>query len=102
CRYVSEGAITIVVIEDIFSILRDVQIRKAVAVIITHGNALSVTARGNASLIRYVSECAVPIVPVECVAQGGIRCEKIAFAAVHQVNVHPAVVVVVEKSASSA
>jgi len=44
----------------------------------------------------------VAIVAVERIAQGRIRGEKIALPAVHQVNVHPAVVVVVQKGATCA
>ncbi len=55
---------------------------------------------GNAGFFGHVGESAVAIVVVERVAQRLGRIVKIALATVDEVDVHPAVVVVVEKARS--
>ena len=80
----------------------DVQIRKAVAIVVANRHAHAVAAGRHAGLCGDVGEGAVTIVAIERVAQGRIRSEEIALAAVDQVDVHPPVVVVVEESASRA
>src|SRR5262249_35357052 len=52
------------------------------------------------SSFRDVGECAVSVVFIQCVAQRGLRIVEVTLAAVDQVNVHPTIVVVIEKSAA--
>ena len=87
-------------IKDAAAVLRDIEIRETVAVVIPDGNALAKAARRHTGFFRHVGERAVAIVPIQRVTQRRIGTEKIAFAAIHQVNVHPAVVVIVEKCAA--
>ena len=56
---------------------------------------------GHACLSGNVGECAVAVVPVKPVAQRRVRSEEVAGTAVDEENVHPAVVVEIEKCASS-
>ena len=60
-------------------------------------HALSEAAPGHSSLFRHVGEGSVAIVFIKSVAQRCFGDKKITFAAVHQIDVHPAVVVIVEK-----
>ena len=87
-------------IKDAAAVLRDIEVRKTVAVVIPDSDALAKTARRHACFFRYVGKRSVAIVLVERVAQRWVRGEKIALATVHQVNVHPAVVVIIEKCAA--
>ena len=57
-------------------------------------------AAGHSRLLGHVGEGAVAVVAVERVAQGRPRREEVGPAAVHEVDVHPAVVVVVEEGAA--
>src|SRR5580693_9206945 len=97
---IRERTVAIVVIEDAAAVLRHIDIRKTVAVVITHGNALPVTAGRHPGSFRYIGERAVAIVFIEGVAQRQVRCEEIALPAIYQIDVHPAIVVVVEKCAA--
>ena len=87
-------------IENASAILRDVEIGEAVAVVVSNGNALAITTRGDSCFLRNVGEGAVAIVAVECVSQRLRGSVEIALAAVDEVDVHPAVVVVIEESAA--
>ena len=78
----------------------DEQVRISIVVIVayryTHAEG---GASGDPGLLRHISERAVSIVLVERVAQ---RCRgfiEIRWTTVHQVQIHPAVVVIIEKCA---
>ena len=87
-------------IKDAAAVLRNIEVRKTVAVVIRNSDALAKAARRHTGFFRYVGKRSVAIVPVQRVAQRRVRGEEIALAAVHQVNVHPAVVVIIEKCAA--
>ena len=89
-------------IEDASTILSDVEIGKAVSIVIAHGYALAIAAGSHASFYGYVSESSVAIILVQRITQGRIGIEKITVPAVDQVNVHPTVIVIVEESATCA
>src|SRR5437763_13798760 len=78
----------------------DYDVGETVAVIVTDGNALPVAASHNACFLGYIRERPVPIIAIEHVAQRPRRCVEIACSAVHQINVHPPIVVVIEKTAA--
>src|SRR5580704_2667523 len=92
---VGESTVAVVVIEDARGVLRHVNIRKAVAIVVANGDAHAVGVATDAGFLCDVSKCAVAIVFVERVAQRRIRIEEVALAAIDEINVHPAVVVVV-------
>ncbi len=100
--HIGESAVAVVVIEDASTILSDVQIGKAVSIVVAHGYALAITTGGHASLLGYVRKGSIAIVSIQSIAQSRIRIEEITSPAVDQVNVHPTIVVVVEKSATCA
>ena len=89
-------------IQNAFSVLGHIHIGKSVAVVVTHGNTLPVAAGGDAGLLGDVGESSVSIVAIERIAQGRIGIVEVALAAVDEIDVHPSVVVVVEKGAACA
>ena len=97
---VGEGAVAIVAIENAAAILRDVEIGETVGVVVANGDAHAVAAAGDAGFFGDIRERAVAIVAVEGVAERSGRSPKIAGATVDEVDVHPAVVVVIEEGAA--
>src|ERR1700733_11572274 len=79
---VTQGSVTIVVIENAFSVLRHIQIRKTVAVVVTDSNPLSVAPGRYARLLGDVGKGTIAIVAIERVAQGRIGIVEVTFAAV--------------------
>ena len=100
CRHVGEGAVAVVVVKNAMRILRDVEVGEPVAVIVADGDAHAVRVSGHARFLRHVGESAVAVVVIERVPEWLSRLIEIAASAVHQINVHPAVVVVVEECAA--
>ena len=89
-------------IEDAARILRHVEIRPAVAIVVTDRDTHAVGIPRHASFLRHVRKCAVAVVAIECVAEWSRRFIEIARSAIRKVDVHPAVVVVVEERAARA
>ncbi len=89
-------------IEDAARILRHVEIRPAVAIVVADCDTHAVSIPRHASLLRHVRECAVAVVAIECVTERSGRFIEIARSAIHKVDVHPAVVVIVEERAARA
>jgi hypothetical protein len=102
CGHVGKGAVAVIAIQDASGILGDVEIGQAVAVVIADRNAHAVGASGNPRLFGDVGKRAIPVVPVEGIAKRLQGIIEIARAAVDEVDVHPAVVVVIEESAAGA
>src|SRR5580704_2414120 len=94
--YVRESAVAVVVIEDVFSVVRDVEIFIAVIVVIADANALAPSGVSQACFLSDVSESSVMIIMIEmaCVSFSGRR--RVKAGAIDDENVGPAVVVVVE------
>ena len=89
-------------VENAAAELGDVQIREAVAVIVANRDSHAIAAAGHAGFFSHVGERAVAIVAIERVAQRLRRSVKIALAAVDEINVHPAVVIVIKERAARA
>ena len=100
--HIGERAVAVVAVQNAAPVLRDVKIGKTIAVIVAHGCTHAIAATGDAGLFGHVRECAVAVIAVKGVAQRLGRSKYVALAAVHQVDVHPAVVVIVEESATRA
>src|ERR1700691_5528439 len=99
---IAESAVAIIVIEDAVRVLRDVEVGETVAIVIADSDAHAVGVTRDAGFFGHVGESAVAIIAIECVAQGLRRSVEIAGAAVDEIDVHPAVVVVVEEAAAGA
>ena len=101
-RYISEGAVTVVAVENAAPILGHVQVREAIGVVIADGDAHAITTTSNTGRFGDIGEGTVAVIAVERVAQRLRWSEDVAFPAIDEINVHPAVVVVVAKGASGA
>src|ERR1700680_4059959 len=67
---VGESAVAIVVVEDIFSVIGDVEIFPAIVVVIADANALAPPGVGQAGFLRDIGEGSVVIVVIE-MTRGG-------------------------------
>ncbi len=99
-RNVGEGPVAVVVIQNASSILRDIHVRETVAVVVAYCNALPVSLARNSRLFCDISESPVAIIAIHRVPQRGIRIIKVTFAAIDEVDVHPSVIIVVQKRAA--
>src|SRR5207247_11095365 len=96
-RHIRKRPIAIVVIQNAAAVLRDVEIGPAVIIIVSYGGAHAVTAAGNTRFFRDVGKSAVAIVVVQRVTERRIWIVEITSYSVGQVQVHPDVVVVLDK-----
>ena len=95
--HVGERAVAIVLVENAASIGCDEDIRPPVVVVVTDGNAHSESSARHARSFGHIGERAVAIVLVKCIVDRLSGGPEIARPAVHQVDIHPAIVVVVEE-----
>src|SRR5580692_4430764 len=93
--YVGEGAVAVVVVENIFSVVGDIEIFTAVVVVIADADALAPAGVREAGFFCDIGESTVVIVVIE-MAGGRFRGGGIEAGAVNDEDVRPAVVVVVE------
>src|SRR5437867_9927040 len=98
--YVGECTVTIVLVKNAASVGCDENIRPSVVVVVADGNAHSEGSARHTGFFGDISECAVAIVFVKCIADRLCWGPEIARPAVHQVDIHPSVVVKVEESAT--
>ena len=84
-------------IQNAFAVLGYVEILETIAVIVSDCYSHSIASGLDLGLLGYIRESAIAIVPIERVPQRTWRIVEIAFAAVDQVNVHPAVIVIIEE-----
>src|SRR5262249_1726832 len=75
---VCEGAVAVIVVKNIFAVLRDVEIRKAVVVVITPDAAQAIGGAWYAGLLRHVDERSVAFVSIESVASGDAAIIEVA------------------------
>src|SRR5579883_2145343 len=80
--------------------LADEEIELSIVVVVEPYGARRPSRSSDPGFLGDISKCYVAVVPIERVAQGRIGIVEIAFAAIYEVYVHPAVVVVVEKGAA--
>src|SRR6266849_3117468 len=93
---VGEGAVSIVVIENVLAVVGDVEIVEAVVVIVPDAHALAPAGVSQASLFGDVGECAVVIVAVEMAGGRFAGGQAFQFRTVHNENIGPAVIVIIE------
>src|SRR5579871_2736346 len=67
--HVGKGAVSVVVVENAVGILRNVQVRKSIPVIITNCHTHSVGVALYARMLGHISKSAVAIVVIQSVAQ---------------------------------
>ena len=95
--HIREGAVAVVVVEHIFAILADVEVRPAVVVEIGDGYAQAVTGSRHAGLVCNIGKSTVAVIVVKRVACSDASA--IQITAVEKVQVRPAVAVIVENGA---
>ena len=83
-------------IQNVFSVVGDVEIFPAVVVVVADANALAPTGVGEAGFFRDVGEGAVVIVVVEMACGQFSRGGRIEACAVNDEDVGPAVVIIVK------
>ena len=100
CGHIGERPIAVVAIEQRASIAGDEDVRPAIVVVVADRDAHAERPARHAGLVRHVGKGAIAIVPQQRVLErrGGLK--KVAGTAVHQVDVHPPVVVEIEEGAS--
>ena len=97
-----ERAVALVVIKTILAIVGDVQIVEAIVVVVARADALSPAGGAQAGFVGHVGEGAVVIVVKEMIGgsrRSGLRTER---GAVHDEDVGPTIVVVVEDGDAAA
>src|SRR5438445_10345232 len=95
--HIRKCPVAVVSIENTAAILRYVEVGEAVSVVIADCHTHPVAASRDPRLFGDVRERAIAIVVIESIAKRRTRIIKIALAAVHQIDVHPSVVVVIEE-----
>ena len=86
----------LVVVEAVLAVVGDVKIFPSVVVVVANANALSPAGRGQAGFGGHVGEGSVMIVAVQMIAGALPGRKPFELRAIHQKDVGPAVVVVVE------
>src|SRR5437879_8578301 len=94
-RHVREGPISIVVIENAVGILRDIEIRKAVSVIVPGRDSHAIRISRHTGFLRYISKRALAIVVVKDIAQRTRWLVKIAVPAFSALTAHPPAIVLI-------
>src|SRR5579859_1272540 len=98
---VGESSVAVVAIEDVFAVVGDVEIFPAVIVIVADAGSLAPAGVGQAGFVRDIGESTVVIVMVEMAGREIARGRRIESGAVHDEDVWPAVVVVIEDGDAS-
>src|SRR5207249_4384149 len=81
-RHVGEGAVVVVPVESVATVVRDKEIRPAVAVEVSDGAPHPIGVPAHARLRRHVGEGAVPVIPVERVMRLALLRPPVEVAAV--------------------
>src|ERR1700730_10840004 len=97
--YIRERSVAVVAVEDVLSPVGDEQIVEAIIVIVAHTYAASPARLQQACPLGYIREAAVPVVFEEPIA--GARRSVGEASPGEQKNIEPAVVVEVEKGATT-
>ena len=100
--HVGKSSVAVVAIQNAAAVLRHIKVGEAICVVISYGNAHAVASAGYSGFFSHVGKSSVPIIPVERVAQRACGSKNVAGPAIHEIDVHPAIVVVIKERATSA
>src|ERR1051326_5511978 len=101
--YVSESSVAVVAIENVATEAGDVKIGPAVVVVVAHRAAHRELARSrDAGLVGHVGKRSIVIVMVECAARGLALERAFDAGGVSEVNVGPAIAVVINEQHAAA
>src|ERR1700678_533797 len=95
--YFCESSISVVVVQKVLAPVGDKNVLKAIVVIVTDTHALSPTRMGQACLGSDVAESAVPIIVKQLVGGMILVRRSIQSSSVHQKDVQPSIIVVVDE-----
>src|SRR5206468_5628117 len=90
----------VIMIENVTAIACHQKVREAVSIVVSDSDAHAEVSAGHAGGQRDIRKAPIPIVLVEGVPGRILGIVKVACAAVHQVDVQPAVVIKVEEGAA--
>src|SRR6266853_985360 len=93
---ISERAVAVVVVQNIFSVVSDVQIFEAVVVVIADAHPLAPAGVSQPSFFGDIGERAVVIVVVEVARRRFGSWQRFQFCAIHDENIRPAVMVIIK------
>src|SRR5262245_11020540 len=97
-RGICESPISIIVIENVLAILRQIQVDLSVVVVIAEDAAQSISIAWNTGFIRYIGEYAVTIILIEGIA--GQNAAIVKVSSVDEVNIlRPVVVIITDTDA---
>src|SRR5882762_7546185 len=99
---IRERAVAIVVVQNIFSVVSDVQIFEAVVVVIADAHPLAPAGVCQPGLFGDIGESAVVIVVVEVARRRSGSWQGFQFRAVHDENIRPTIVVVIKNGYAGA
>ncbi len=94
--HVGKRSVAIVVIQNIFSVIRHEQVFISVVLVISDTNALSPPTMRQPGFFRHVGECSIVIVVVEMIGRRLLSRQWIKRGSIHHKNIRPSVVVVIE------
>src|ERR1700744_798537 len=95
---IGEGAIVVVMVEAIFPEVRYIKIGPAVVIVIAHPYAIAPTIVCHTCFGSNIRECAIVVVVKEGgVWSFGLAVESVIGGSVHQIDVDPAIMVVVKQ-----
>src|SRR5690348_7252309 len=98
---VSEGAVSIVVVQNAPAISKNKQVREAIIVVIAHSHThAEKTFRSYACFLRNVAESAVAIVTIQSASQGAFWLIDSRCRSVSQVQIQQSILVIVNPSAA--
>src|SRR5262249_620744 len=91
-------AVVIVVIQTVLAVIRHINVRPTVVVVISHGHAKSPSFICHTGLVRYIGECSIMIVVKEHRTRRALFAKKRRNSrTIQNVDVEPAVIVVIEQ-----
>src|SRR5207249_3846573 len=100
--HVGESAVAIVAVQNILSVLSNVEVCISIAIVVACRDSHSISAPGYSRLLGYILEASVAIVSVQRISNGLFWLVEITFPAVDEINVHPAVIIEIKKRAAGA
>ena len=100
--HVAERSVVIVLVKDAAPVSGHQHVRPAVVVVVPYGDAHAEIGPGHSGLFRDVGKCSIAVVLVQGIAHRLGWLPKVAGATIHQEDIHPAVVVIIQKGAARA
>jgi len=99
--HVFEGAVTPVVVENHIVDSGDKQVGISVSVVIPCRDPVAEAPPGHSGFLCHIGEGAIPVIVIKRVSQRDFGLEELRFAAVYQIDVEPAVIVVIQEGAAT-